>query len=401
MNQTSLMHTHPIYVKARSTRMRFTSDDATEVLQTVLNVKELGAKGDGKTDDTQVFLDAVETIRFTGGTIYVPTGRYIISRPIVLREGSISIIGEGMGATTLQLRDDLDRYVVGLIRTKGNQINKNIMIRDLTLDGNRENQDPEMTEHIGFYSGVTPDASYEDEDLGCYRVEVKNFAGYGFDPHEVTTRLHLVDCTAHNNKLDGFTIDANINVFIRGCISFNNDRHGFNIVTNTKHSIFNGNIIYNNKANGIMVQNGSSYNLFVNNSVFRNKGDGISVRGVPHNIIQNNYVYENDRYGIRVRGGDHTTISGNRLKNNGQAKDDQFDEIRVAQDAQQGSSHCMVANNHITINGRRRARYGIHETDERAEGAQEKNMFGHNKVYGAVRRSYQFLGKETEILVNT
>jgi len=43
------------------------------------------------------------------------------------------------------------------------------------------------------------------------RVEIMNCTGYGFDPHERTTRLYMLGCISHNNGTDGammFTLDA-------------------------------------------------------------------------------------------------------------------------------------------------------------------------------------------------
>ncbi len=44
----------------------------------VVNVKERGAKGDGKTDDTDAIRKSVKEVAGTGGTVYVPRGTYLI-----------------------------------------------------------------------------------------------------------------------------------------------------------------------------------------------------------------------------------------------------------------------------------------------------------------------------------
>jgi hypothetical protein len=46
-----------------------------------VNIKDLGAKGDGKTDDTKIFSEAIEKY----STIYVPVGSYLISKTITLK----------------------------------------------------------------------------------------------------------------------------------------------------------------------------------------------------------------------------------------------------------------------------------------------------------------------------
>ncbi len=44
----------------------------------VVNVKDRGAKGNGKADDTKAFRNAVDAVAGTGGTLFVPEGTYMI-----------------------------------------------------------------------------------------------------------------------------------------------------------------------------------------------------------------------------------------------------------------------------------------------------------------------------------
>lgn len=50
----------------------------------VVNVRDLGAKGDGQADDTQAFLRAVERAAATQTHVFVPKGTYTTSAPIML-----------------------------------------------------------------------------------------------------------------------------------------------------------------------------------------------------------------------------------------------------------------------------------------------------------------------------
>ena len=50
----------------------------------MVDVRNLGAKGDGQADDTQAFVQAVEHAAATRTHVFVPKGTYPISRPIVL-----------------------------------------------------------------------------------------------------------------------------------------------------------------------------------------------------------------------------------------------------------------------------------------------------------------------------
>ncbi len=61
-----------------------------------VSVKSVGARGDGNSDDTAAFLTAVETARKESRSVYVPQGRYRLSKPIVL-EG-VALHGPDAGA---------------------------------------------------------------------------------------------------------------------------------------------------------------------------------------------------------------------------------------------------------------------------------------------------------------
>ncbi|HTS64772.1 MAG TPA: glycosyl hydrolase family 28-related protein [Candidatus Acidoferrales bacterium] len=65
-----------------------------------VNIRSLGARGDGSTDDTDVFRKAVAGHR----TIYVPAGKYILSDTVVLQPDTV-LIGLHPSATQLILRD--------------------------------------------------------------------------------------------------------------------------------------------------------------------------------------------------------------------------------------------------------------------------------------------------------
>ena len=64
------------------------------------NIKvDYGAQGDGKTDDTEAFAQALAD----GGTIYIPGGVYIIRRPIFFSRNHTVLTGAGPDATVLSI----------------------------------------------------------------------------------------------------------------------------------------------------------------------------------------------------------------------------------------------------------------------------------------------------------
>ena len=67
---------------------------------TWVNIRELGAKGDGQTDDTEVFKDAIRKYE----TIYIPQGEYLLSGTITLEENT-KLIGLNPISTQLIINE--------------------------------------------------------------------------------------------------------------------------------------------------------------------------------------------------------------------------------------------------------------------------------------------------------
>src|SRR5260370_19215625 len=55
--------------------------------ETWVNIRALGAKGDGSSDDTEVLRRAIAQHR----AIYFPTGNYVVSGTITLKQGTVLI----------------------------------------------------------------------------------------------------------------------------------------------------------------------------------------------------------------------------------------------------------------------------------------------------------------------
>ena len=55
------------------------------------NVLNYGAIGDGSHDDTKAIQDAIEDAYIRGGSVYLPSGIYLISSPILLKD--VALIG--------------------------------------------------------------------------------------------------------------------------------------------------------------------------------------------------------------------------------------------------------------------------------------------------------------------
>jgi hypothetical protein len=61
--------------------------------------RDFGARGDGRTDDSQALLDAIRSIK--GGVLFIPKGTYVISRRIDINRGNLVLRGAGPKETIL------------------------------------------------------------------------------------------------------------------------------------------------------------------------------------------------------------------------------------------------------------------------------------------------------------
>lgn len=72
------------------------------------NVRDFGAKGDGKSNDTVAIQNAVKaTIKNRGGSVYIPAGKYRVTRSISFTSSDmIDIVGDGTSSTIMHENDE-------------------------------------------------------------------------------------------------------------------------------------------------------------------------------------------------------------------------------------------------------------------------------------------------------
>ena len=252
---------------------------------------------------------------------------------------NVFIKGMGMGKTVLRVMDgwdfDLDdgKKLTGIIRSlAGGVSTKNFGIADLTLDGNRENTNGLID---GFYNGGIPLGKIYDEDIWVVHVEACNCSGFGFEQNERTDRLTIANSVSHHNGRDGFTAVYVVDSVYQNNITYENDRHGFNIVRSSNDLLLLDNLSRDNGGAGVVVQRGGydrplPMNILIKGGTTTRNGDEGVLLLMSYNIEVNGVdVLENGSYGVRIHGSSHSSVLNNQIIDNSRSQDGFFSAIQL------------------------------------------------------------------------
>jgi hypothetical protein len=222
----------------------------------VLNVRQEGAKGDGRTDDTTALQAAFDKIAGTGGTVLVPDGVYMVDA--VSEERRLKIKGDttvklSPGATLRVLPNGAKTYA--LLTIAGSS---NVTVTGGTLEGDR-------AQHTG----------------------TEGEWGLGMIIAQGSKNVTVSGVTSRNMWGDGFIIAAAQNVTFCSVIADHNRRQGLSVIEvnqlEVKNSIFS-NTQGTRPSAGIDLEPDDVKqrisNVRIHNSKFlNNQGPGIQVEG--------------------------------------------------------------------------------------------------------------------------
>lgn len=361
---------------------------------TTYNVVDYGAvPNDGK-DDTKAIQAALDAAYAAGGgTVYIPTGLYTVhgdgnpSDGGLLVRDHITVSGDGMGQTILQLGADQVESVTGIIRTPDGVPTGYVTVQNLSIDGNRRQTSAPHV--IGFFTGTHPGSKLQAHDITVQNVEIYNDSGYGFDPHEQTRNLTMTNNVAHDNGLDGFAFDYQIGATISGNVSYNNDRHGFNIVTQTHDTTFSDNQAYGNGGAGVVVQRGtynvpSPYNVTIKGgSSHDNAAQGLLIKTANYVTVDGANISNNGLTGIEIDGGQNNLIENSTISNNSTTKPGSYDGVLIRNYVDNVYNQTYVSQ-YNTIQDNTISGFHNHGIEEWSDGSNH-DSFIHNLISGTNR----------------
>lgn len=304
-----------------------------------LNVRDFGAVGDGETDDTAAFQQALEQAAADGGNrVLVPTGTYVISDTLDVA-ANVTFAGVNRGASKLRRPDDAHEV---LIRLEGAD---NAVVRDLDLKVR------------GYTPGESRAAALVIEG-GSQDVVIENVSAEGFSrgfsvgrDSEESRALTFRNCTARHSRTWGFVVDHTQDVLFEQCYAFHSGLDGFKL---------------RKQARNVTISGGESSH---NGQNERGGGSGVDgYAGGDGFVIENLVVEHNHSSGIYVKTGGlfydgfgpvrNGYISGVRVRYNGGSG---IDLNRSGGDlVKDGEDQLPPLLSHVTISG------GVFEENERS-----------------------------------
>jgi Ca2+-binding RTX toxin-like protein len=351
------------------------------------NVKDYGAVGNGTALDTAAIQAAIDAAaKAGGGEVYVPSGTYIVQSGdnpadgALMIKSNVFIKGDGMGDTVIKLASGSHQAVTGIIRSASGEATHDFGVSGLTIDGNRDHTTGKVD---GWYNGFLPGQPGQNTDVTLSDVEIRNCSGYGFDPHERTANMLIENSVAHGNGLDGFVADYLIDSVFRNNLAYDNDRHGFNIVTSSHDMALLNNVAHHNGGAGVMVQRGHEnipspkHITLSGGETYANGAEGVMVRLASGVDITGMDIHHNGTSGVRLHGGSNVTVRDNLIHENAQHGPAPEVQLQPYDDRHGSSGRVHLADHNIiagnTIAGGLFSLHGVAE----AQGAQ-----GHTSVYG-------------------
>jgi hypothetical protein len=180
---------------ANAASVSFTQAGSTDTrtvqakLQESVSVKDFGAVGDGVTDDTAAIQAAIDSLPPPvvdydipgfykgGGIIYLPSGTYKLSAPIVLTHNS-TLQGDTVGASVLTAATNIDiiQMKFGSVSAPRYTINS-VSIKDLQIDGDGV-VEAGITNRYGSESRPISYCSFENVSIFGCKVGIHIFGGW-------------------------------------------------------------------------------------------------------------------------------------------------------------------------------------------------------------------------------
>lgn len=252
-----------------------------------ISVKQYGAVGDGVTDDTNAFKEAITAVG-DSGTLFVPNGTYLVSDAIPLV--SNMVLAGAANAVIVRAANNLENYEVVAIHNV-----ENVTVRNLTIKGERATHTG-TTGEWGNVVSIKGSKNIRIEDCVCSNGWGDGvYIGTGNNGCE---NVSIVDCTIDNNRRNGISVINCEGIHVKGCTISNTQgvtpQMAIDFECNdANESVTNAiieNCVFKDNKFGVGTGNGSNlYEIIVRNCSFYGN-QGISIFGTSDETVGGNFL---------------------------------------------------------------------------------------------------------------
>jgi len=287
---------------------------------TVVNVKDSGARGDGKTDDTAAIQSAVNQVQDTGGTVLVPAGTYMVDATVGIQLGNKMTFRMDPGAILQVITNNVESYDTVMVQGKSN-----VNIIGGSIVGDRSTHKGSTGEWgmgISIYGGSS---------VVIESVVTKELWGDGVYVAAQSQNITVCSVTSDHNRRQGMSVVSADGVTIKNSIFENTQgtdpQSGIDLEPNTGETVNNvsitGSHFLNNYADGFEIYGGSGpvTNVILTSNSF--SGNGFFpvelYLGASGVTISNNSMVTST-YGVDEHSGiSNITVTGNMITGGGTA----------------------------------------------------------------------------------
>jgi hypothetical protein len=356
-------------------------------LRETVSVKDFGAVGDGVTDDTVAIQAAIDYAITIKGSVFAPTGVYLVTSPITLGS-NITVYGEGMASTQFLANTDIEVFnsntstlssAISLIVLKDFWVNKTVTGATTTFDIHLQNPLICTIRNVRVKSGHG-DTNYSNTNLGGIWLDRPP----GSTVSSFMNRIE--NCWIQNNSI--YLRSVSDSVIEGGFVWGHTRQYGIRLngcgsisVENIEGLIpsqYNGGIWLDNTT-AVVNQIRISGNYFDGNPVLIT-GDGIYAPAISYSCtVTNNNFWQCGKNGVNITDPVGWTITGNAFwKNN--FTDNFFDDVRITGVTFAPNGN-VVSGNTFTIDiARTNKGYAIKEVN--GGFAPTANIYTGNGIFG-------------------
>ncbi|MEX0685709.1 MAG: glycosyl hydrolase family 28-related protein [Balneolales bacterium] len=211
----------------------------------IVNIKQFDAKGDGITDDRIAIQDAIDSIKDSGGTVFMPPGVYRLSRNPDDQSGlkiysNQQIIGAGRGNTILKWMDDVTTTSPHFLLAADGDYVENVTISDFEIDGNKDKRGNNEFQILG--EGI----EINGKNILIRNMYIHDVLGEGID-NDNSDGMMITNVIVENTGGNGIHCSDDLvrDVLISNCIT-RNCAHGRKAANNRRYGglVLRGSGIY-------------------------------------------------------------------------------------------------------------------------------------------------------------